>query len=175
MTLGGKRVPKVRIRLLWDEDLSSLVPKALRVLDIRATYVGCAEDGAPPRGSTDRVVVEFALRTNQIIVTKNHDMMTLCDELGQRFVWLDPRGKKLSREHQVVLVFQQVREWEQFLAADPATCVVARRTGCSPIASAEASRLAFNRIRVLERRKRQKTARGLPLGGLLDERAPDES
>ena len=102
-------------------------------------------------------------------------MMTLCDELGQRFVWLDPRGKKLSREHQVVLVFQQVREWEQFLAADSATCVVARRTGCNPIASAEASRLAFNRIRVLERRKRQKTARALPLGGLLGEPPLGES
>lgn len=175
MISGVKRAPKVRIRLLWDEDLSSLVPKALRVLDIPATYVGCVEDGAPPRGSTDRVVVEFALRTNQIIVTKNHDMMTLCAELGQRFVWLDPRGKRLSREHQVVLVFQQVREWERLLAADPATCVVARRTGCSPIASAEASRLAFNRMRVLERRKRKKTARALPLGELLDEQAPAES
>lgn len=73
------------------------------------------------------------------------------------------------------LVFQQVREWEQFLVGDPATCVVARWTGCSPIASAEASRLAFNRIRVLERRKRTKTARALPLGGLLDEPSPDES
>jgi hypothetical protein len=51
VTLGGKRLPKVRIRLLWDEDLSSLVPKALRVLDIRATYVGCATDARPPGGA----------------------------------------------------------------------------------------------------------------------------
>ena len=71
-----------------------------------------------PGGSTDRVVVEFALRTNQVIVTKNHDMMTICAELGQRFVWLDPLGKGLSREHQVVLVFQQVRDWERCLAAN---------------------------------------------------------
>ena len=51
MTLGGKRVPKVRIRLLWDEDLSSLVPKALRVLDIRRLMSAAPKMARRPEGA----------------------------------------------------------------------------------------------------------------------------
>lgn len=66
-----------------------LVPQALRVLDFRVTHVGSADVGVPPKGSTDRTVAEYSLSTNQVIVTKNHDMMTLCAEVRQRFVWLE--------------------------------------------------------------------------------------
>lgn len=147
-----------RIRLLWDENLSSLVPQALRALQFRTTWVGAVDDGAPPQGSPDAVVVEFAQRTNQVIVTQNHDMMTLCDEVGQRFVWLDPRGKALAREAQVLVVFQQIAQWEQILLEQPEMCVRARRTGCSAIDSGEAARLARNRMREI-RRRTQRTHR----------------
>ena len=109
--------------MLWDENLSSLVPQALRVLGFRTTWVGATDDDAPERGSSDAVVVEFAQRTTQVIVTSNHDMMTLCDELDQRFVWLDPKGKTLAREAQVLLVFQQIAEWERLLAEQPEMCI----------------------------------------------------
>lgn len=101
--------------------------------------------------------MEFAARTNQVIVTKNHDMMTLCDEAGQRFVWIDPRGRQLSRPAQVLLVFSQIDDWEVTLRDHPDICIHARRTGCKPIASAEAARLARNRMREIRRRKRQAT------------------
>ena len=122
-----------RIRLLWDENLSSLVPHALRVLGFRTSWVGATADGAPPQGSSDAVVVQFAQRTNQVIVTSNHDMMTLCDESGQRFVWLDPKGRKLSREAQVLLVFQQIAEWEKILIEQPEMCVHARRSASNRV------------------------------------------
>ncbi len=83
-----------RVRLIWDELLSHRVPRALRELGFNTTYVGATSDGAPPRRSSDAVVIEFARRTNQVIVTSNHDMMLLCDEAGQRFVWMDPRGRQ---------------------------------------------------------------------------------
>lgn len=51
------------------------------------------------------------------MVTSNHDMMTLCDELGQQFVWIDPRGRQLERPDQVLLVFSQISEWARILAA----------------------------------------------------------
>lgn len=70
--------PSAKVRLLWDELLSHRVPRALRVLGINASHVGNVDDGAPPRGSTDRAVLEHARRTNQVIVTSNHDMMLLC-------------------------------------------------------------------------------------------------
>ena len=91
-----------------------------------------------------------------MIVTSNHDMMTLCDELDQRFVWLDPKGKTLAREAQVLLVFQQIAEWERLLAEQPGMCIHARRTACKVIASGEAARLAANRMREIQRRTRRK-------------------
>lgn len=150
-TLRQESTP--RVRLLWDENLSRLVPQALRILGFRTSHVGASLDGAPPTGSTDQVVVEYARRANQIIVTQNHDMMTLCHELGQRFVWLDPRGRRLTRDQQVLLVFTQIRRWDQILAGG-SSCVRALRTDCRPITSAEAARLARQRMRALERRHR---------------------
>lgn len=157
---GSTRRQRPRIRLLWDENLSALVPEALRVLGVRATWVGADRDGAPPRGSSDAVVVEFAQRTSQVIVTSNHDMMTLCDEQGQRFAWLDPKGRALTREAQVLLVFQQVADWERILVEQPDMCIHARRTACKPIASAEAARLARNRMREIRRRVQRNQRRG---------------
>ena len=159
MTTTRKQRSRPRIRLIWDELLARPVPNALRVLGFNVTWVGAEDPGVPPRGSADLTVIEFAKRTGQIIVTSNHDMMTLCDESDQRFVWIDPRGRKLDADAQVLLVFQQIAEWEQVLSENPDVCVVARRGGCKPIASGEAARLAYNRMRALERKKRSTTRR----------------
>lgn len=162
MTATRATRERPRIRLLWDENLSALVPEALRVLGFRTTWVGSTDDGVPAKGSLDGVVIDYATRTNQIIVTSNHDMMTLCHESSQRFVWLDPRGRKLDREAQVLLVFTQAREWERLLREHPDMCVHARRTRCAPIASDEAARLAFQRMREIRRRERRRNKGPLP-------------
>lgn len=159
------------VRLLWDEDLSPSVPQALRLLGFNTSYVGAEVDRAPKRGATDAEVVRHALLTNQIIVTKNHDMMTLCHETGQRFVWLDPRGRTLFREQQVLLVLSQIRRWQEILAEDPTSCVRALRTKCAPIDSADAARLARQRMRSLERRRRAKVRRLKAEGPLVAETA----
>lgn len=103
------------------------------------------------------MVIEFAQRTNQVIVTSNHDMMLLCDEAGQRFVWIDPRGRQFRREEQVLLCFQQIRAWEAILGSG--ACVHAMRTKVAPIDSAEAARLASQRFRALRRRERSSASR----------------
>jgi predicted nuclease of predicted toxin-antitoxin system len=170
VTVTRKQRNRPRIRLIWDELLARPVPKALRVLGFNVTWVGAGEDGAPPPGSPDSAVIEFAQRTGQVIVTSNHDMMTLCHESGQPFVWIDPRGRKLNGEAQVLLVFQQISQWEQLLTDAPGWCVVARRTGCKAIPSSEAARLAYNRMRALERKKRSGRRRQVRPGEPL----PDE-
>ncbi len=146
-----------RTRLLWDENLSALVAQALRVLRHRVSWVGATEDGAPPRGATDEEVVAYAKRTNQVIVTQNHDMMLLCDELGERFVWLDPRGRQMSREEQVLVVFSQTFAGEEILASG--TCVRALRTKCVAIERREAARLAYQRMRRLDGKRRSRRRR----------------
>lgn len=132
------------------------MPRALRVLRFRTTWVGAPDECVPLKGSTDAELVAFAQRTNQVIVTSNHDMMTLCDEAGQRFVWLDPRGRTLTYEAQVLLVFSQIASWEQILSEQEHVCVHARRSACQPISSAEAARLARNRMREIKRRQRRR-------------------
>ncbi len=148
------RHPGVRVRLLWDELLSPRVPKALRVLGLSTSHVGSVEDGTPVRGSSDSEVLEFAQRTNQVIVTSNHDMMLICAEAGQRFVWVDPRGRQDSAVEQVLLVFSQIEEWERLLQVAPDACVRSLRTKCQLIEAAEAARLAERRMRELRRRRR---------------------
>lgn len=157
-----------RTRLLWDENLSTLVPRALQVLGFRVTYVGDGARGAPPRGAPDEVVVEHAKSRRQLIVTQNHDMMTLCNEQGQRFVWIDPRGRQLTREQQVLLVFTQIRQWDRILAPATTACVRAMRTKCVQIAPDEAARLARNRMRSLSAKTRRRAVRSTPVGGLLE-------
>jgi hypothetical protein len=114
----------------------------------------------------DAEVIAFARQTNQIIVTSNHDMMLICVEAAERFVWLDPRGRQLSAREQVLLVFSQVESWERLLDQHPNECVHALRTKCDPIAPTEALRLARRRMRELQRRRRSRRPR--PLGPLLD-------
>jgi len=160
--------PSARTRLLWDEQLSAKVPQALRVLGFFTSHVGHEGDDAPARGSTDREVIEHAQQTNQIIVTSNHDMMLICEEAGQRFVWLDPRGRQYSRAAQVLLVFTQIERWEQLLGGSESDCVHALRTKCDPIAPADAARLALRRMRELRRRQRARSSTPRSLGELLD-------
>lgn len=159
MTRTRRQRNRPRIRLIWDELLGVRVPHALRVLGFNVTWVGADDPGVPPKETKDPEIIAFAKRTNQVIVTSNHDMMTLCDESGQRFVWIDPYGRTLNGEAQVLLVFQQVAKWEQLLSDHPDMCIIARRSGCKPIASNEAARLAYNRMRALERKRRSVAAR----------------
>ena len=119
-----------------------------------------------PYEPTPEEVVEHAQRHRQVIVTQNHDMMTLCEELGQRFIWIDPRSRQLHREQQVLLVFSQIRAWDEILTVSPQLCVRAMRTKCVGIEPAEAARLARQRMRSLLAGTRRRSRRTTPLGGL---------
>lgn len=162
-----KAAKRPQLRLLWDELLSVRVARALGELGFNVTWVGSdRHDGVPPKGSSDADVIEFAQRTNQVIVTSNHDMMLLCDEAGQRFVWIDPRGRQLDTEHQVLLCFSQIRRWQEILESDPRACVRALRTKCEPIESGEAARLAGQRFKAIQRKQRAVRSRAASSSGL---------
>ncbi len=167
--MTATRYPSARTRLLWDEQLSPLVPRALRELGYSTSHVGHAADGAPVRGSTDREVLEYSQRTNQVIVTSNHDMMLICAEAGQRFVWFDPRGRQCNSAQQVVLVFTQIERWDELLSASASDCVHALRTKCVAIEAEDAARLARQRMRELRRRQRAARSTPKPVGRLLDD------
>jgi predicted nuclease of predicted toxin-antitoxin system len=143
------------MRLLFDELLSYRIARALRELGVSASHVGHEGDGAPPRGSPDSEVLEHARRTNQIVVTSNHDMILLCVEKGESVIWVDPRGRQFRRAEIVPLVFNGVEEWEEKLAAaEEPVCLQVRRTRTDTLTLERASHLVVQRMRRLKARRR---------------------
>lgn len=148
------------MRLLFDEQLSWRVARALRELGINASHVGHEDDAAPPRGSGDRVVLDHARKTNQIIVTSNHDMILLCAEEGESVIWIDPRGRQLRRAEFVSLAFNRVEEWEHILAAaDAPVCVQVLRTKTAVLTLERSRHLVVQRMRRLAARRRGRSRR----------------
>jgi predicted nuclease of predicted toxin-antitoxin system len=145
---------------LYDELLPWRVAESLRALEYRVSYVGDNEQ--PPRGSPDEEVLDHARKTNQVVVTSNHDMIMLCAEVGESVIWLDPRGRQLRREEHVVLAFTNIAQWQELLLqADAQVCVRALRTKNEVLTLERAFTLAERRVRALRARKRSR-ARSTP-------------
>ena len=151
-------MPRPQIRLLFDELLSSRVAKALRELKYHVTHVGDDDvSGTPAKGSDDAAVLDHAKRTNQVVVTSNHDMIMLCAEQAESVVWMDPVGRPFTREEQVVVCFRGIPEWERLLADHPRpVCLRVRRTKVDLIPLDEASRLARQRMKRIQARQRRR-------------------
>lgn len=155
---------------MFDENLPWRVAAALFQLEFRSTYVGNQDHaGVPSRGSSDEEVLDFAQKTNQVVVTSNHDMILLCAESQQTVIWVDPRGRQFSREDLVLLVFKSISDWEERLnQAASAVCLRAMRTKTETLSLNEAGRLAQQRMRRISAAKRRKKPQH-SLGPLLGE------
>ena len=165
---GKHRRERPRVRLLFDENLPWRVAGALRQLGYRASYVGHESDGAPMRGSSDRVILDHARASNQVVVTSNHDMILLCLEEGRSVIWLDPRGRHITWEEMVVLVFRAAREWDRMLArATEPVCIRTLHTKNETLPAERAIHLAQQRMRRIAARERRKP-KPRPLGPLLE-------
>lgn len=143
---------------------------ALRELGIRASHVGHEGDGAPTRGSSDADVLAHAKRTNQVVVTSNHDMILLCAEEGEPVIWIDPRGRQFRRTEFVALAFGRVEEWQELLAeAENPVCVHVLRTKTEVLTLERARHLVIQRMRRLHARNRAQarpSAQGPHLDGI---------
>lgn len=141
---------------------------ALRVLGIRASHVGHEDDGAPTRGSPDAVVLAHAKKTNQVVVTSNHDMILLCADESEPVVWIYPRGRQFKRTELVPLVFTRVEEWQALLSdADDPVCIHVLRTKTEVLDLDRARDLVVQRMRRLKARKRARPRNRQP-GQALD-------
>ncbi|MGI9032602.1 MAG: DUF5615 family PIN-like protein [Acidimicrobiales bacterium] len=136
---------------------------------MNASHVGHAADDAPPRGSSDEGVLAHAKKTNQVVVTSNHDMILLCAEQTESVIWIDPRGRQLKRTEFVPLVFNRVEEWEKLLGeAHGPMCVRVLRTKTEVLTLERARRLVVQRMRRLQARKRSKARKSVQ-GPTLEE------
>ncbi|WP_420436867.1 DUF5615 family PIN-like protein [Candidatus Poriferisodalis sp.] len=161
---------RARTRLLFDENLPWRVPAALQLLELRTTFVGDenASPPSPPRGSTDEEVLEHALRTNQVIVTSNLDMVLLCAESQQSVVWIDPYGRQFRREALALLVFKSIDDWSRRLVpGDGPKCLRALRTRTQALDLQEAEELVLKRMRQI-RAARRTSPEAPPLGPLSE-------
>ena len=141
-------------RFLFDELLPWRVARALHELGFNTSHVGHEGHGAPSRGSSDEAVLEHAVKTNQVVVTSNHDMIMLCAERGQSVVWLDPRGRQLRHDETVVLAFSGLAEWARLLhEAEGPSCVRVLRTKAEVLTLERASVLAKRRMMALRARR----------------------
>ena len=142
--------------------------RALRELGYHVSYVGSEKDGAPPRGSSDQTIIDHARTTNQVVVTSTHDMVLLCREQRPPVIWLDPQGRKITRDEMAVLVFQAAHIWEQMLqSASGPVCIRALRTKNESLSVEGAVRLVEQRMKQLAAKKRAATKPKL-LGSLFE-------
>ncbi len=143
-----------QLRLLYDEDVSPKVAKALRALDFQVHHVG--EEGQPPKESSDEAVLAYAQKTRQVIVTSNHDMIMLCAERGASVVWLDPHGRRLRLDEQASMAFEGIVQWCALLSeAEGAVCLRVLRTRVHVLPVTEGAVLAEKRYRAIRKRKAQ--------------------
>lgn len=156
------------IRVLFDELASPRVALALKELGFAVRHIG--QDLQPEKGSEDEAVLDHAKRTNQVVLTNNHDMIVLCCEAEESVIWLDPRDKDMTFAAQVLLCFGQISEWQALLQATPGpTCIHARKTKCDAIPLERAKRMALERgkrRRRQEARRKQQAAEGDRLPGM---------
>lgn len=146
------------LRLLFDENLSWKVASALQVLGFHTAWVGGADQ--PRRGASDEEVLEHARRSNQTVVSANHDLFMLAAERRQTVVWIDGYGRQLTYESQVLICFRGIAEWEMLLAdATQPVCLHVLRTRTHIMELSEAGRLAEQRLRKVQARKRRTATR----------------
>lgn len=103
-------------------------------------------------------MLEHAQRTNQVIVTSNHDMVMLCADAEESVIWIDPRGRQFKVAELVPLVFGRVEEWHRVLTdADHAICLHVLRTKTEVLELDRARHLVIQRMRRLTARKRSRS------------------
>lgn len=146
-------MPRPRLRLLIDENLSPRIARALAQLGFDVEAVQDCE--ALGKSASDVDVLAYAAQHRRVIVTINFDMVLICAEARQRVIWIDPKRKRsLTYEEMVVRLFQGVSVWEPLLE-DP-VIIHARKTMDQVLTFEEAGRAAHRRMerqRVAQRRR----------------------
>lgn len=134
-----------RLRLLFDEQMSTNVARALACLGKSVTYVG--DVNQPPRGSSDLIIAQAAKRQKRVLATFNFDMVLTACEVGIRFVWFDQRGRSPSKLETAFIFLRQWDTWERHLANPAVECLKVGREAVEELTIEEARKRAERRFR----------------------------
>lgn len=139
------------MRLLFDEQMSSSVAKALKCLGKAVNHVG--EEGQPARGSHDGPVARAAKKKRQVLVTFNFDMVLTACEVGTRFIWFDQRGNSPTRLETAYIFLRQWDAWESRLSNPSVDCLKVGRGSIEELTVEQARKRAFRRFQASQRSK----------------------
>lgn len=133
---GAGGVAAKPLRLMFDENLSPKVAKALHLVDKDVQWAG--KGGRFPKGTPDEVIVEAMAAEGRYMFTKNFDMVMAWADAGGHFIWLDPRHEP-TKHDQARLVFTMWDRWERHLEDDEVECLGVGLSTIHPL-TAEAGR-----------------------------------
>jgi predicted nuclease of predicted toxin-antitoxin system len=156
------------LRLLFDECLPWDVAEALLALGFNASFVGREEHGQPDRRSSDETILAHAMKTNQVVVTWNHDFILLCVEAGATVIWIDPRGRQILHDELAVMAIKGIAAWQRVLDEhDGPVCLRVLRTKTELLPLERAGSLVRRRMRGLSSKPGARSRRRAQVEGQI--------
>jgi predicted nuclease of predicted toxin-antitoxin system len=146
-----------RLRVLFDEQVSTSVAKALKHLEKDVTHVGADKQLA--KGSSDREVAESAKQQRRVLVTFNFDMVLAACEIGVRFIWFDQRKRSPTLLETALIFLRQWETWEAKMSPGSVVCLKAGRQSAEILTPEQARTRASRRFEKAQASKRRMMTR----------------
>jgi predicted nuclease of predicted toxin-antitoxin system len=144
------------------------VAEALLTLGFNTSFVGREEHGQPKRRSSDGTILAHAMKTNQIVVTWNHDFILLCAEAGATVIWIDPRGRQILHDELAVMAIRGIGPWQRLLdEQDGPVCLRVLRTKAEVLSLERAATLVRRRMRGLRSKPGARSRRRAQVDGQI--------
>lgn len=145
-----------QLRVLFDEQMSSSVARALFCLGKSTTYVGAPKQVS--RGATDETVARAAHRNRRVLLTVNFDMVLAACEVGVRFIWFDQRGRSPTKLETALIILRKWEEWERLLSDPRVVCIKAGRLRTEVLSVDQARKRALRRFQRQQSTRRRTAA-----------------
>jgi hypothetical protein len=141
--------------------MSSKVAEALFLLELDVSHVGSAKrrQGATiPKATSDAEVIRRAKLQGRVPVTSNWDFMLAATGDGVTFVWVDGRGRSLTKFDTARMIFQQWSHWERLITVDQVDVVRATRSTFKALTFQDAEEAALKGMARHKSGQRRKAA-----------------
>jgi predicted nuclease of predicted toxin-antitoxin system len=132
------------MRVLFDEQASTSVARALACLGKACTFVG--GENQVPKGTPDKEVAASARAQGRILLTFNFDMVLAAADEGVRFIWFDQRNKDLTLLETAFILLRQWDRWEEALRDPSVKCLKVGRQSMEVLSIEQARRRAQRRM-----------------------------
>lgn len=142
------------LRVIFDENMSSRVAKALNLVEKDVTRTPAAKRGK--KATPDNKVARGAKRAGRFVFTNNFDMVVAAVEEDARVIWFyDKHHNSPTLFNQARMFFDKWAYWERLLAPEDAYCIRVSMSRTTLITK-EAARKQASRLDRKSKAKRAK-------------------